>query len=116
MEVLQSIRDVAIVILAIETIVVGAATLVLMWQLWKLVSLAKGYAEHFGGSAKEILGTVQQTTESAAKTTRHAQGTVEFIANRTALPVIEAYSVMSGASRFARSIFRKSKTKPREGS
>lgn len=115
MEVLQGIRDVAIIILAIETIVVGATTLVFAWQLWKLVSLVKGYAEHFGGSAKEILGTVQQTAESTAKTTRHAQATVEFIANRTALPVIEAYSVISGASRFARAVFRGSGSKTGEG-
>lgn len=116
MEVLQSIRDVAIIILAIETIVVGAATLVLIWQLWKLISLVREYAEHFGGKAKEILGTVQQTTEGAAKTTRHAQATVEFVASRTALPVIAAYSVMSGASRFARAVFRRSGSKTGEGS
>lgn len=116
MEVLQGIRDVAIIILAIETIVVGAATLALVWQLWKVVSLARAYAEHFGGSAKEILSTVHQTTESAAKTSRHAGATVEFIANRTALPVIEAYSLMSGASRFARAVFRRSGPKTGEGS
>lgn len=106
MEALQAIRDVAIIVLAIETILVGAGVLILIWQVWKLVTLVRRHLESFGGTARDILGTVQQTTESTAKTARHTQATVEFIANRTALPVIEAYSLVAGASRFARAVFR----------
>ena len=114
METVQVIRDVAIIILAVETIVVGAATTVLVWQVWKLVTLVKSYVEPIGGSAKEILVTVKQTTEGAAKTARHTQATVEFIADRTAKPVIDAYSVVFGASRFARAVFRGGQAKKGE--
>ena len=99
MEVLRVFRDVAIIILAVETIVIGLAVLFLVWQAWKLVGLARRHLETIGSSATGILSTAQDT----ARTTK---GTAGFVADRTARPVIEFYSAINGASRFARAVFR----------
>lgn len=106
MEILQAIRDVAIIVLAMVTLGVGIAVLLLVWQLWRLATLARAHMEHLGGSAHEILGTLREAVEITAQTARHAQGTAEFVAERTASPVIDFYSAISGASRFARTLFR----------
>ena len=106
MEALQVIRDVAIIILALETIALGAVGLLLVWQVWRLVRLVRSHFERLMGLTTEILGTVKGTADTAAQTARDAQGTVEFVADRTATPVIEFYSALAGASRFARVIFR----------
>jgi len=98
LDVLRLIRDVAIIILAVETIVIGAAVLFLALQAWKLVGLARRHLETVGSSATEILHTVQDTAHTT-------QGTAGFVADRTAKPVIELYSAVSGASRFARAVF-----------
>ena len=108
MEVLHFIRDVAIIILALETIIIGAAVLFLVLQVWKLVGIARRYLETFGTSGASILGSVQET----ARTT---QGTAEFVADRTARPVIELYSAVAGASRFAQAVFGRRQPSDREG-
>jgi hypothetical protein len=105
-EALQAIRDIAIIILALETIAIGAVGLLLGWQVWRLVRLARDHCERLMGLSTQILGTVKGTADTAADTARHARGTVEFVGDRTALPVIQLYSAIAGASRFARAVFR----------
>jgi hypothetical protein len=102
---LEVIRDIAIIVLAVETIVVGLALLFLLWQSWKLVGLARRHLDRLAGSAHDILGTVKETARSTADTARTAKGTADFVGDRAALPIIEFYSAVAGASRFARALF-----------
>ena len=97
MDALHVVRDVAIIILAVESIVIGAATLFLVLQVWRLVGLTRRYLDTIGTSTTSILGTVQDTA-------KQAQGTASFVGDRTARPVIEMYGVFAGASRFARAV------------
>ena len=102
---LQVIRDVAIIILAIETIVIGILVGVLVWVILKLVRMVRGHIERLGGSAQDILGTVKETTQTAAQTAKTAQSTATYVSDRTARPVIEIYGAVAGARRFVRAFF-----------
>lgn len=106
MEALQVIRDIAIIILALETIALIAAVLLVVWQVWRLVRLVRTHLDRLVGLTIEVLGTVKGTADTAAQTARQAQGTMEFVADRTAMPVIAFYSAIAGASRFAQAVFR----------
>jgi hypothetical protein len=114
LEALAAVRDVAIIILAVESIVIGGAVLFLVLQTWNLVGLVRRYVETFGTSATSILGTVQDTAHSVQDTARTTQGTAGFVADRTAKPVIELYSAVSGASRFVRALFSPHRAEDRE--
>ena len=107
MDWLQAIRDVAIIILAIESIVLLGAILFLVLQAWKIVGLARRHLDTIGSSATEVLGTVQETT-------RNVQGTTTFVADRTARPVIELYSAIAGASAFTRALLSPKPERPPE--
>ena len=110
MEAIAVVRDLSIILLAFESIVIGVGVLIVVWQTWRIVALARRYFETFGVSATNVLDSVQDT----ARTT---QGTAGFVADRTAKPVIELYSAVAGASRFARALFspRRSNDPNREG-
>lgn len=103
--VIRTVRDVAIIVLAIETIVVGLALLFLLWQSWKLVGLVRRHFDRLAGSAHEILGTVKETAQTTTATARNVQGTANFVGDHAALPIVEFYSAVAGAARFAQAIF-----------
>jgi hypothetical protein len=115
-EVVGLIRDIAIILLAVETIVIGIAVLVLVWQVWKLVGLVRRHFDTLATSANGILGTVKTGADAAADTAHQAKTTAGYVSARTVIPVIEFYSVMNGASRFAQAVFRpKPKQAPPRG-
>src|SRR5581483_7250939 len=58
---LQAIRDIAIIILAVESIVVATAAIVLIWQVWKLVGLARQKFELLTDGAGDILDSAKDT-------------------------------------------------------
>lgn len=96
---METVRDLAIIILALETIVLLSAILFLVWQGWKLVGFVKRQVGGVGESTSQVL-------DSAKQTARTAQGTATFMSDRAARPVIEMYSTISGALRFAQAAFR----------
>ncbi|MBM2809625.1 MAG: hypothetical protein HW416_384 [Chloroflexi bacterium] len=109
MEILQGIRDVAVIILALESIILGSALLFLAWQVWKIVGRVRHHLDVVAGSAQDILGTVKETAGSVKETAQSTKGTAEFVGDRAARPVIELYSAVSGASRFAQAFLNSGK-------
>ncbi len=102
---LQVIRDVAIIILAIETIVVVAITGLLVFVILKLVKMARGHIDRLATTGQDILGNVKETTRTAADTAKTASSTVGYASDRTVRPIIELYSAVSGARRFVQAFF-----------
>jgi methyl-accepting chemotaxis protein len=88
LEILQGIRDVAVIVLALESIILGAALLLLAWQVWKIVGRVRHHLDVVAGSAQDILGTVKETAGSVKETAQSTQGTAEFVGDRAARPVI----------------------------
>jgi hypothetical protein len=105
-EVVALLRDIAIILLAVETIVIGLMVLLLLWQLWRLVGFVRRHGETLVGSANGILGTVKDGAQTVADTTHEVKATTGYVTARTVIPVVEFYSVMNGARRFAEALFR----------
>jgi len=106
---LQVIRDVAIIILAIETIVIGILVGVLVWVVLKLIRMVRGHIDRLSTSAQGILGNVKETTQTAAQTAKTAQTTATYVGDRTVRPLIEVYSAVAGARRFVEAFFSRNR-------
>lgn len=92
------IRDIFIVIYALETIVIAAALVVLICQIAQLINMTKN-------QVNPILKTTQETVN-------HVKGTVTFLGNNMVEPAIKANSTVAGISKVisvAGSIFTKKK-------
>jgi hypothetical protein len=111
---LQVGRDVAIILLAFETMVFFGLSSFLMWQLLQLYYSARKGSVRLGSYAEEILGNVKETSETTVGTARTVSGTAVFVSDRTAKPVIEFYSAVAGARRFASALFRSRRNPTRE--
>ncbi len=109
---LQVVRDIAVVILAIETITIGILIGVMIWFTLKLIRAVRGHIDKLTGAAQDILGNVKETTHTAAETAKTASGTVAYISDRTVRPVIEIYSAAAGARRFVEAFFSRHHTSP----
>jgi len=110
--VIQVVRDVAIIILALESIVLLLALIVLAWQAWKLVGLVRKHVERTMNTATEVLGVAKETVSTVSDVARQTKGTATFVNDRTAKPVIELYSAIAGASRFADALLRRNRGRP----
>jgi len=80
--VLADLRDVSIILLAIESIIIGVILLLLLWQVRLLVLLLRD-------EIRPILKDTQETTQTVQSTTR-------FVGKRVAKPFVNAISVMAG--------------------
>jgi hypothetical protein len=92
---LPALRDIAIVILAVESIVVGLIVLIVLIQVWKLVGAVRRHLDRLVNQASDVLSTT-------ADTARNVKGTTTFVTDRATKPVIEALSVVTAAVQFAR--------------
>lgn len=73
-----TIRDIAIIIIAIQTIVIGALLGVLIWQIWRLVKM-------FQTEIKPIINDTQETLSTV-------RGTATFVSNNVVDPVVKTGS------------------------
>jgi len=105
--IVQLVRDIAIIILAIESIILLLALLLVAWQIWKLVGLVRKHVDNTMVTATDILDKAKDTASTVSDVARQTRGTATFVNDRTARPVIELYAAVSGASRFAEALFRR---------
>ncbi len=78
----ERIRDIFIIVVALETLVVGAALIVLIVQLAVLINLLQN----------EVRPILQATRE----TVHHLRGTAEFLGENVVKPVIKLNSYLAG--------------------
>lgn len=57
-----TIRDIAIIIIAIQSIVIGALIAVLIWQIWRLIKMLQRDIKPILQDTQETIGTVRGTT------------------------------------------------------
>ena len=88
---LGMIRDVAIVLLAIESLVIGVLLALMLVQISKLVKMLREEVSPMLDSASETVDTVQ--------------GTVNFVSQNVVSPVIKVRSYTSGIQQGLRSLF-----------
>jgi amino acid permease len=65
---LPAVRDLSIIILAIESIVIGVLLILLLWQLRSLTVLLQEQIKPMLDSMQETIGTVKGTTSLVSET------------------------------------------------
>lgn len=89
--VIRLIRDLVIIFLALEGILIVLSLAVLVIQLAKLISLLQT-------EVRPILENTQQTVKTA-------RGTVEFVSQNTLTPILRLSGFLAGASVLTRELF-----------
>ncbi len=102
----EAVRDWAIIILAVETIlVVGIAGLV-AWQVYRFVRLLKSKAEEFGVLGNALMDSARHTAQTAGETATTVKGTADFVSDTVVEPVVQVVSAVAGARGFVSALFR----------
>lgn len=86
-----TIRDIAIILLAIQTLIVNILLAVLIWQIWRMVKMMQGEVKPIVEDTQETLGTVR--------------GTASFIGANVVDPVVRANRTVSGFRASVSSLF-----------
>lgn len=84
------VRDVAIIVLAIESIIIGILLGVLTIQVYKLVKMLREEVEPMLEATQETVGTVR--------------GTVAFLSEHLVSPVVNAAGYVSGLRQAAKTL------------
>jgi hypothetical protein len=70
-----TVRDIAIIIIAVQSIVIGLLIAVLIWQIWRLVKI--------------VQTEVRPIIEDTKATVQTVRGTAEFVSTNVVEPVIQ---------------------------
>jgi K+ transporter len=99
-------RDVAIIILCAETIVLMAVMLFIAWKGYQLVRLFQQKAELYSAAGLALMETAKQTAETASGAATTVKGSAEFISDTVVNPVVQVVSAVAGAKSFVSALFR----------
>ena len=94
-----TIRDIAIIIIAIQSIVIGVLLGVLVWQIWRLVKMLQT-------EIKPILRDAQDTVSTV-------RGTTTFVSDSVVEPVVRTSSAIIGLRATVRSLTADLRPRPR---
>lgn len=84
------VRDIAIIIVALEILILNALLIVLVWQVWRLIKMIQTEARPVIEDAQETVGTVR--------------GTAQFVAESVVEPVVKTGGKIAGFRRSLRVI------------
>jgi len=87
---MSAVRDVAIIVLAIESIVVGVLLAILTIQVYRLVKMLRQEIKPMLEATQETVGTVK--------------GTATFLSEHLVSPVVSVASTVSGLRQAARTL------------
>lgn len=94
-----TIRDIAIIIIALQSIVIGVLLGVLVWQVWRLIKMVQTEIKPILIDAKETVHTVR--------------GTTTFVSDTVVEPVVRTSSTLVGWRRTMQSLTADLKPKRR---
>ena len=94
----QTVRDILIIVLALESIVLGIFLGLVLWQIWKLVKLIR----------EEVTPLLDTTKESVEEITH----TTQFVGRSVAAPFVKAQAWAAGLREAVRTV-RESRRQPR---
>jgi hypothetical protein len=87
-----TVRDIAIIIIAVQSIVIGLLIAVLIWQIWRLVKIVQ-----------TELRPIIEDTRATVNTVR---GTAEFVSNNVVDPVIQTNTRVTKWRRTTQALMR----------
>ncbi|MBW7881319.1 MAG: hypothetical protein H3C34_01550 [Caldilineaceae bacterium] len=85
--IVATIRDIVIIFLAVESIVVTAMLGILIWQIWRLTRMIQNEVKPIIRDTQDTLSTVR--------------GTTHFMSDHVVMPVVETSSKLAGVRRTA---------------
>ena len=83
-----TVRDIAIILVAVEILIMNGLLVVLIWQIWRLVKMIRAEIRPVIKDGQETVGTVK--------------GSAEFVSTSFISPLITASSKLAGLLRSAR--------------
>lgn len=89
------VRDLAIILLAVESIVIGVMLIILIWEVRNL--------------AKLLREEIKPILDSADETVRTMRGTTTFVSDTFVNPIVRASSFVSGVGQVVRILTRRKK-------
>ncbi len=90
--VIGQVRDVVIILLAVESLIIGGVTLFLLYQIIMLVTLIR----------EELIPLIQ----SAQDTVNSARGTTVYVSRKIVVPSVRAATTAARLQAMARVLFR----------
>lgn len=84
-------RDIAIIVLALESIVIGVLLAILVWQVIRLVRMLK----------EEVMPIMRNTQETVST----VKGTADFMSDHLVQPVVKASSYAAGTREALKALF-----------
>lgn len=90
--VIGPVRDIVIILLAVESLVIGGVTLFLLYQIIMLVTLIR----------EELIPLIQ----SAQDTVNSARGTTVYVSRKIVVPSVQATTTLVRLQAMARVLFR----------
>lgn len=107
---IATIRDIAIIVLAVETILFFLVLIMVAWQVWRLIRLIRSKTEELSIAGRGVLDSAKQTAEKAGETATSVKGSAEFISDTMVSPVVQVVSAVAGARGFVSALFRVNST------
>lgn len=89
---IEAVRDLLIIFLALTSIVVWVLLGILIWQIWRLTRLVQQELKPMIAETKETIATVR--------------GTAQFMSENVVAPVIQTSSKVAGYRQAVRALFR----------
>jgi K+ transporter len=102
--VLAAVRDVALIVLAVESIVLGVLAAILIVRLLAFIDVAQERLDDVAGTAGTVLESARDAAEAANQAAAQVRGSTSFLSDQVVTPAIRVASAVSGASRFARTL------------
>ena len=90
--IIDEVRDIIIILLAIESLIIGGVTLFLLYQVIMLVTLLR----------EELIPLIQ----SAQETVNSARGTTVYVSRKIIVPSVKAATTVARLQTMARVLFK----------
>ncbi len=94
-----TLRDIAIIIVAVETIIINALLIILVWQIWRLIKMVRDEIKPILEDTKETVGTVR--------------GTADFVSTNVVDPVVKTSGRIAGFRQTLRTLQSEIRGQPR---
>ncbi len=103
---LATLRDVALIVVAVESILLGVLVAVLILRLLAFIAVAQERLDDVAGTAGSVLESAREAATAANEAASQVRGSTTFLSDQVVLPAIRVASAVSGATRFARALVR----------
>jgi K+ transporter len=108
---LETARDIAIIIVALESMVLLVIGIIIGWQVYRLVRFLMSRMDEFSLLGRGLLESAQQTANTASSTATSVKGSADFVADTVVSPVVQVVSAVAGARGFVSALFRLSSSR-----